>query len=429
MTKRPCATRAQRIEKMKNQTAKQNTSAQTFCSRTKDVPTDSLKAHPKNPNQHKADQVALLAKIIEAQGFRNPIVVSERSGFIVAGHARLAAAQKLGLESVPVDVQKFETEEAELAHLLADNRIAELAEINDDTLKDVLSELSTSDIDMDLTGFDSAAIDEILGQIQVEDEIDAEPQIDRAKELAEKWGTKDGQLWELGDHRLVCGCSRLKTTTEALMSGALADMVLTDPPYGVAYVGKTKDALKIQNDNVDEKTLAGMCKDWFDRAEEVSRDGAYWVATVPPGPLHGVFFLDWKKRGILRQVMVWNKDSMVLGHSEYHYKHEPILFGWKAGERLKNSDRTKTTVWDFPRPKKSREHPTMKPVEMWCYAIQNHTRPKDAVYEPFSGSGTTIIACERLGRKCRAIEIDPNYVAVAIERWHEATGKEPKLIG
>lgn len=213
------------------------------------------------------------------------------------------------------------------------------------------------------------------------------------------------------------------------MSGALADMVLTDPPYGVAYVGKTKDALKIQNDNVDEKTLAGMCKDWFDRAEEVSRDGAYWVATVPPGPLHGVFFLDWKKRGILRQVMVWNKDSMVLGHSEYHYKHEPILFGWKAGERLKNSDRTKTTVWDFPRPKKSREHPTMKPVEMWCYAIQNHTRPKDAVYEPFSGSGTTIIACERLGRKCRAIEIDPNYVAVAIERWHEATGKEPKLIG
>jgi len=145
--------------------------------------------------------------------------------------------------------------------------------------------------------------------------------------------------------------------------------------------------------------------------------------------LHGVFFFDWKQRGILRQVMVWNKDSMVLGHSEYHYKHEPILFGWKpGGDRLRNDDRTKTTVWDFPRPKASREHPTMKPVEMWAYAIGNHTKSGDTVYEPFSGSGTTIIACEQLGRKCRAIEISPAYVAVAIQRWVDATGKEPKRL-
>lgn len=213
------------------------------------------------------------------------------------------------------------------------------------------------------------------------------------------------------------------------MGGGLADMVITDPPYGVAYVGKTKDALKVENDDVDEKTLAEMCKDWFDRADEVSRDGAYWVATVPAGPLHGVFFFDWKQRGILRQVMVWNKDSMVLGHSEYHYKHEPILFGWKpGGDRLKNDDRTKTTVWDFPRPKASREHPTMKPVEMWAYAIGNHTKSGDTVYEPFSGSGTTIIACEQLGRKCRAIELNPGYVAVALQRWADATGKMPKRL-
>lgn len=205
-------------------------------------------------------------------------------------------------------------------------------------------------------------------------------------------------------------------------------MVITDPPYGVAYVGKTKDALTVENDDVDEHTLGAMCKQWFDRADEVSRAGAYWVATVPAGPLHGVFFNDWKARGYLRQVMVWNKDSMVLGHSEYHYKHEPILFGWKPGDRLKNNDRTKTTVWDFPRPKASREHPTMKPVEMWKYAIGNHTRLGDLVYEPFSGSGTTIIACENLGRKCRAIELSPAYVAVAIQRWADATGKTPVLL-
>jgi site-specific DNA-methyltransferase (adenine-specific) len=212
------------------------------------------------------------------------------------------------------------------------------------------------------------------------------------------------------------------------MVGGLADIVITDPPYGVAYVGKTKDALTVENDDVDEETLALMCKDWFDRADEVSRPGAYWIATVPAGPLHGVFFNDWKRRGYLRQVMVWNKDSMVLGHSEYHYKHEPILFGWKPGDRLRNNDRTKTTVWDFPRPKASREHPTMKPVEMWVYGITNHSRPGDLVYEPFSGSGTTIIACERTGRKCRAIELNPAYVAVAIQRWADATGKEPRKL-
>jgi site-specific DNA-methyltransferase (adenine-specific) len=171
-----------------------------------------------------------------------------------------------------------------------------------------------------------------------------------------------------------------------------------------------------------------MCQQWFDAADKVTRSGAYWLATVPAGPLHGVFFNDWKRRGYLRQVMVWNKDSMVMGHSEYHYKHEPILFGWKPGNRLKNSDRTKTTVWDFARPKASREHPTMKPVEMWSYAIKNHTKPGDAVYEPFSGSGTTIIACEQLGRKCRAIEISPGYVAVALQRWADATGKTPSLV-
>lgn len=227
----------------------------------------------------------------------------------------------------------------------------------------------------------------------------------------------------LGDH-LQCNRWQLKSG-EPSTPPAVDPMVITDPPYGVAYVGKTKDALKVENDDVDEETLANMCKQWFDAADAVSRAGAYWIATVPPGPQYGVFYLDWKTRGILRQSMVWVKDSMVLGHSEYHYQHEAILFGWKPGDRLKNSDRTKTTVWDFARPKASREHPTMKPVEMWVYAIGNHTERGNTVYEPFSGSGTTIIACEQLGRKARAIEISPNYVAVALQRWADATKQTP----
>jgi len=197
-------------------------------------------------------------------------------------------------------------------------------------------------------------------------------------------------------------------------------MMITDPPYGVAYTGKTKDALTIQSDDVPEDKLEEMCAAWFDVAEKSCRDGAYWMATVPAGPLHSVFLLEWKRRGILRQVMVWVKDSMVLGHSEYHYRHEPILFGWKpGGKRHRNTDRTKTTVWEFDRPKRSTDHPTMKPVEMWCYGIKNHTRNNDLIYEPFSGSGTTILACEMTNRRCAAIELDPKYVDVSRRRWAE----------
>jgi DNA modification methylase len=392
------------------------------------IKTADLVPYARNAKKHDEAQVAKIAGSIREFGFNNPVLIDADNG-IIAGHGRVMAAQKLGLASVPCLRLSHLSETQKRAYILADNRLAELGGGWDaEMLKLELADLGDLDVDLDGIGFGADDLQDLeLSEEPEANEVDAEPQIDKAEELRAKWGVEPGQLWELGDHRLLCGDSRLKESTGILMGGA-ADMVMTDPPYGVAYVGKTKDALKVENDDVDEETLAAMCKDWFDRAEEISRDGAYWIATVPPGPLHGVFFFDWKQRGILRQVMVWNKDSMVLGHSEYHYKHEPILFGWKPGDRLKNTDRTKTTVWDFPRPKASREHPTMKPVEMWCYAIQNHTRPKDTVYEPFSGSGTTIMACEQLGRKCRAIEISPAYVAVALQRWADATGKTPKLV-
>jgi len=393
------------------------------------IETGSLIPYARNAKKHDDAQVAKIAGSIREFGFNNPVLIDSENG-IVAGHGRVLAAQKLGLASVPCLRLSHLTDSQRRAYILADNRLAEIGGgWDEEMLKLELADLGDLDVDLESIGFGEEDLAEMELQEEPEQsDADAEPQIDKAEELRAKWGVEPGQLWELGDHRLLCGDSRLKKSTEVLMGGGVADMVITDPPYGVAYVGKTKDALKVENDDVDEKTLAEMCKDWFDRAYEVSRDGAYWVATVPAGPLHGVFFFDWKQRGILRQVMVWNKDSMVLGHSEYHYKHEPILFGWKPGDRLKNADRTKTTVWDFPRPKASREHPTMKPVEMWAYAIGNHTRQKDTVYEPFSGSGTTIIACEQLGRKCRAIEISPAYVAVAIQRWADATGKEPKRL-
>jgi site-specific DNA-methyltransferase (adenine-specific) len=396
--------------------------------KTVTLPLDKLIAYAGNPrkNDHAVEAVA---SAIKRFGFRVP-VLAKSDGSLIDGHLRVKAAKHLGIKDVPV-VLCDDLSEADIKALrISINRMAELADWDSELLSAELEGLAAEGFSIEDLGFDAAALEELGADLGLEEkpELDAEPQIDKAEELRAKWGVEPGQLWELGDHWLLCGDSAKKEDAKTAMGGGEADMLITDPPYGVAYVGKTKDALTVENDDVDEATLVKMCQQWFDSADKVTRAGAYWLATVPAGPLHGVFFNDWKRRGYLRQVMVWNKDSLVMGHSEYHYKHEPILFGWKPGERLKNSDRTKTTVWDFARPKASREHPTMKPVEMWAYAIRNHTRQGDTVYEPFSGSGTTIIACEQLGRKARAIEISPAYVAVALQRWADATGKTPKLV-
>ena len=191
-------------------------------------------------------------------------------------------------------------------------------------------------------------------------------------------------------------------------------------------LARPKDALEIENDKLDEVGLAQFIRAAFDLAEQHCRPGAYWYATVPAGPLHLLFAEDWNQRGILRQIMVWAKDSMVLGHSEYHYQHEPILFGWKPGERHNNTDRTRTTLWHVDRPKASREHPTMKPVELWVRAMEDGSRPGGTVYDPFLGSGTTMVAAEQLGRLCYGMEIEPKYVAVALERL-AGMGLEPRL--
>jgi DNA modification methylase len=381
-----------------------------------------LSLDPSNVRKHSRRNLDAIKASLRKFGQQKPIVIDAK-GIVLAGNGTLTAAQELGWTEISATRTELTGVEA-TAFAIADNRTAELAEW-DEKLDEVLKSLLDAGQDLADLGFTEQELAKISSDLVGDSEVDAEPQIDKADELRAKWGVEPGQLWQLGEHRLLCGDSSKLDDARRVIGGGLADMVITDPPYGVAYVGKTKDALKVENDDVDEETLAKMCKQWFDAADAVSRAGAYWVATVPAGPLHGVFFNDWKGRGYLRQVMVWNKDSMVMGHSEYHYKHEPILFGWKPGDRLKNSDRTKTTVWDFDRPKASREHPTMKPVEMWVYAIGNHTKSADVVYEPFSGSGTTIMACEQLGRKARAIEISPNYVAVALQRWADATGKTP----
>jgi site-specific DNA-methyltransferase (adenine-specific) len=261
----------------------------------------------------------------------------------------------------------------------------------------------------------------------IEKPEDAGAQIDKAEELREKWDVKTGQLWRLGDHRIICGDCTDRAVVEKVMAGEKAVCMWTDPPYGVEYVGKTKDAMTIENDGADD--LPGLLTASFLLADSVLVEGAPIYVAHPAGALQMVFdkcFVDvgWK----FHETLVWVKDSMVLGHSDYHYKHEPIIYGWKGKNRFWYSGRDQVSVFEIPRPKRSAEHPTMKPPELVEVCMQNSTKNADIVYEPFSGSGTSIIACERLGRKCRAIEISPAYVAVSIQRWVDTTGGRPELL-
>jgi DNA modification methylase len=380
------------------------------------VSIDQLHHDPSNARKHGQKNLAAIKASLHKFGQRKPIIVQKDGMVVRAGNGTLAAAKELGWKQIAAVVLDDDNATAS-QFAIADNRTAELAEWDSETLALLLDGWDQQT--REAVGFTDEDLREMMKELEpaeiVEDEVPEPP----ANPI-----TKPGDLWILGEHRLLCGDSTKAEDVERLMAGAKADMVLSDPPYGVFYVGKTKDALKVENDDLGEEDLTALVVAAFDNAEANCRAGAYWYATVPPGPLHILFADDWKRRGILRQIMVWAKDSMVLGHSEYHYQHEPILFGWIPGDRHKNSDRTRTTLWQYDRPKANREHPTMKPVALWAQAVTDGSRQGEVVYDPFIGSGTTLIAAEQLGRKCYGMEISPQYCDVIVKRWETLTGKK-----
>ena len=378
-----------------------------------------LSNDPANARKHNERNIQAIIGSLRRFGQQKPLVI-DSSGVVRAGNGTLEAARQLGWETIDCVVTDLKGSDA-IAYAIADNRTAELAEWDDDVLAAQLNGLLADDEELlDAAGFTEEELEALLA----DSEIEAEVKEDEVPEPPVDPITKPGDLWILGEHRLLCGDSTKAEDVERLMAGAKADMVLSDPPYGVSYVGKTKDALKVENDELSEKDLTALVVAAFDNAEASCRAGSYWYATAPPGPLHILFADDWKRRGILRQIMVWAKDSMVLGHSEYHYQHEPILFGWIPGDRHKNSDRTRTTLWQYDRPKANREHPTMKPVALWSQAMTDGSRQGEIVYDPFLGSGTTLIAAEQLGRTCYGMEISPQYCDVIVKRWENLTGQK-----
>lgn len=381
--------------------------------KTKKIALTKLNADPKNANLHNEKNLETIRKNIEEFGVYAPLVVQASTMNVVIGNGRLEVLIAMGRKDADCIVMDLTDAKAKKL-AIADNRSSDLSEWDDTILAEILIEMGEEDAQD--VGFSADDLADLLPDEPAPPEPDAVPTPPK------KAITKTGMVYRLGKHRLMCGDSSTAKDVLLLMDGEKADMVFTDPPYGVSYVGKTKDALTIKSDDLSPEELKVKVKEWFDNVDLAIREGAYLLATVAQGPLQVIFANDWIERGWLRQIMVWNKDSMVLGHSEYHYKHEPILFGWKPGNRLKNTDRKKTTVWDFDRPKSSKEHPTMKPLEMWNYGIEQHSKKNWLVYEPFGGSGTSLIACEQTGRRCRMMELDPIYCDVIVQRYCNLKG-------
>ena len=391
---------------------------------------ESLVGHPKNPNEHSEEQIRLLAKIINHQGWRNPIVVSRRSNFIVAGHARLKAALHLKVESVPVDFQDFENEADEYAHLVADNRIAELAEADNSLIAELIAELEAQGLSAELAGFTSEDLESLIKDIGIDEgDEDAEINEELADQLEDKWGVKEGQLWQLGEHKIICGDSTSEEVVNKLLGDEKPNLMVTDPPYGVNYDANWRnERLEFFEGRATGKVLNDDNADWSEAWNLFEGDVAYVY--------HAMVKSDIVARNLqelgfeIRSQIIWNKNQLAFSRCHYHPKHEPCWYVVRKGKQANwQGDRTQSTVWDIDKPQKSETgHSTQKPVECMARPIRNNSAPGDLVYEPFSGSGTTIMACENLKRKCRAIELNAGYVAIAIERWHEATGKEPKLL-
>ena len=391
------------------------------CSHDRVEPLHKIVPNPKNNNKHTSEQIDRLAKIIDYQGQRSPIVVSSRSGFIVKGHARLQALQKLGWDRAAVDYQEYESEAQEYADMTADNEIARWAELDQVQLKEDLGDINF-DLDMDLLGIED------YSDIEIE-ELDPQCDEDKVPEVKHDPITKKGDVWLLGDHRVMCGDSTVIDDVDKLMSGSFCDLVITDPPYNIDYEGKTKDALTIKNDNMDKDSFYEFLFDAFTNYYSIMNDGAgiYVFHADTEGVNFRTSFVD---AGIkLSQVLIWNKNCMVMGRNDYHWKHEPILYGWKEGSAHKwFSDRKQVSVWDFKRPVASKLHPTMKPVELLEYPITNSTQgSNNIVADLFLGSGSTLIACEKTNRKCFGMELDEHYCDVIVKRWQEYTGKEAVL--
>jgi len=389
------------------------------------VPVGDLIPFAKNSRTHDDAQVAQIAASIKEFGFTNPILIDEQSG-IIAGHGRLLAARKLQLTEVPCIRLSHLSDAQKRAYVIADNKLALNAGWDDEMLALELGDLKDMDFDLSLTGFSTDEINALLTPTVVEGLTDE----DAVPEIPENPVTKLGDVWVLGKHRLMCGDSTSVDAAATLCKELAVDMLLTDPPYNVAYEGGTKEKLTIQNDSMGNDQFRQFLRDAFVTADTVMKSGAVfyiWHADSEGYNFRGACNdAGWK----VRQCLIWKKSSLVMGRQDYHWKHEPCLYGWKEGAgHLWAADRKQTTILEFDKPSRNGEHPTMKPVGLFEYQMLNNTKGGDIVLDLFGGSGTTMLAAEKHGRVAYLMELDPKYCDVIVQRWQEFTGKTAFLEG
>ena len=379
------------------------------------VDINKLIPYVNNARTHNAQQINKLRSSLREFGFINPVII-DRDFNVIAGHGRIMAAKEEGINEVPCVFVDYLTEAQKKAYILADNRMAMDAGWDEELLKVEIEALQAEDFDLSLTGFDES---ELAGFFDTADDA-KEDDFDVDAELEKPPVTKSGDLWLLGNHRLLCGDSTKEESYTLLMNGKKANLVVTDPPYNVNYQGT---AGKIKNDNLENDKFYQFLFDAFTCMEKAMADDAsiYVFHADTEGLNFRKAFAD--AGFYLSGTCIWKKQSLVLGRSPYQWQHEPCLFGWKKnGKHQWYSDRKQTTIWEFDKPKKNGDHPTMKPIPLIAYPIKNSSMSNCIVLDPFGGSGSTLIACEQTNRICHAIELDEKYCDVIVKRYIEQVG-------
>jgi DNA modification methylase len=383
---------------------------------------DRLRPYEKNPRTHSPQQIAKLVASLREYGFTNPILVDSRDG-IVAGHGRLEAARAIGMTEVPVVVLDHLSESQRRAYVIADNRLAMDAGWDEDLLAAELAGLKIDGFDLGLTGFGDDEIDAIFAA--ADSTLDGEVDEEEVPALPVSPVSRPGDVWLLGRHRVLCGDATVPADVERLMAGRLANCLWTDPPYNVAYEGS---AGTIQNDDLDPAAFAAFLAGAFGNAIASIQPGA--AAYISHAETEGLAF---RKAFIeagfkLSSCLIWRKNSLVLGRSDWQWAHEPILYGWKPGAAHSwYGGRDKITVLDENKPSRNAEHPTMKPVALVERMVVNSTKPGQVVLDLFGGSGSTLMACERTARTARLLELDARFIDVIVRRWEGYTGKDAVL--
>ena len=381
------------------------------------VPIDRLVPYINNARTHSPEQINKLRSSLREFGFINPVIIDRDYG-VIAGHGRILAAKEEGITEVPCVFADYLTEAQKKAYIIADNRMAMDAGWDEELLRVEIEALQAEAFDVSLTGFDPNEIDDLFKE-NLKDGLH-DDDFDIEAELKKPTFTKAGDVWTLGRHRLVCGDSTKKETYDILMDGKKANLVLTDPPYNVNYEGT---AGKIKNDHMANDAFYQFLLDAFTNMEAVMADDAsiYVFHADTEGLNFRRAFAD--AGFYLSGCYIWKKNSLVLGRSPYQWIHEPVLFGWKkSGKHAWYAGRKETTVWEYDKPKKNADHPTMKPIALLAYPIMNSSMTNALVLDPFGGSGSTLIACEQSERTCYTVELDEKYCDVIVKRYIEQVG-------